>query len=322
MIMYASTQTIELNVALGVVRDKAGRVLISRRKNNTHQANLWELPGGKFAQAEDATGALNRELFEELNIKPKNSSPLIKINDSYANLKVRLHVREVHDFDGVPMAKENQPLKWVALHELNNYKFPVANKPILNAIKLGQQYAIVGGNNTQQIVLALENVAKQGVRLVQIRAKDLYKPDAEAILEAVRLKCSDLKLTYLLNSQMLVKRRLHEGVHLTALDLMNLNKRPKSSGFVAASCHHLEELNKAEQLALDFAVLSPIRQTATHPIAKPLGWHQFEQWVAQTNIPVFALGGMEKKHLDLAINYGAQGISGISLFRQTLNKTA
>lgn len=305
----------KVNVAIGVVRDKAGRVLISRRKNDAHQGGLWEFPGGKIEQSENDEQALNRELLEELNIRAMNSSPLIKINFSYPDLNVQLHVREVHGFEGEAFGREGQRLKWVAINELSGYEFPAANKPILTAIRLGQQYAIIGGNNAREILFELNNVWKQGVGLVQIRTKKLCVADAEEMLEVIRGKCRELNMTYLINSQMPVKRHLDEGVHLTSTDLKILNQRPQTSGYVAASCHNLQELYKAEQLALDFAVLSPVMQTSSHPDAKTLGWQLFKEWVTKVNIPVFALGGVTRQDFKRALACGAQGISGISLYK-------
>jgi 8-oxo-dGTP diphosphatase len=68
-------------------------------------------------------------------------------------------------------------------------------------------------------------------------------------------------------------------------------------------------------LGLDFVVLSPVNKTVSHSEANPLGWQQFSQWVAQINLPVFALGGVDKQDYDLALSCGAQGIAGISLFK-------
>ena len=303
-----------IDVAVGVVRDKTGRVLIAKRKDDAHQGGLWEFPGGKFEPAEDSQLALNRELYEELNIRTRSSSPLITINFNYPECRVHLHVREVNDFDGKPVGREGQECRWVAVGELNEYEFPEANKAILSAIKLGRHYAIIGGNNSWQILRDLENVSTQGVSLVQIRAKGLSETDTEKILAVLRIKCNELGMTYLLNSQIPVKRKLEEGLHLTSFDLMNLNQRPESAGFVAASCHSLQELRKAEQLALDFVVLSPVMDTVSHPGAKVLGWQQFTEWVAKVNIPVFALGGVTKQDYKKALACGAQGISGISLY--------
>jgi len=276
---------------------------------------LWEFPGGKFERAENGEQALNRELFEELNIKPVGSSPLIKINFNYPECHVHLHVREVYDFVGDLIGREGQECKWVAVRELDGYEFPAANKAIVSAIKLGRHYAIIGGNDSQQLMHNLESALEQGVNLIQLRVKELNESGAEEILRAVRGRCHKLGVEYLLNSQVPVQRELGEGVHLTSFDLMNLSQRPEGPGLVAASCHNLQELHKAEQLALDFAVLSPVMETVSHPGAKVLGWQQFAEWVAEVNIPVFALGGMAIDGYKKAISCGAQGMAGISLYR-------
>jgi len=303
-----------VNVAVGVVRDSAGRVLIAKRKEDAHQGGLWEFPGGKIEQGESPGQALSRELLEELNIIPNGSSPLIEVNYSYPDVDVKLHVREVSGFSGEAFGCEGQDFRWVAADKLSDYSFPAANEPILTAIKLGREYAIIGGSSAQQVLAELDNVAKQGVGLVQIRAKSLSEQDAMQLRHLLIDKCAELNINYLLNSQMSLIRTSTAGLHLTSFDLMRIDKRPDGAGFVAASCHNQQELNRAVQLSLDFAVLSPVMQTSSHPVAKPLGWQKFQEYVAQVNIPVFALGGIGKHDFEQAKANGAQGISGISLY--------
>jgi len=307
-----------VNVAVGVIKDAQDRILITQRKEDAHLGGLWEFPGGKFEVGENAESALRRELFEELNIKPIKTAPLIELNFDYPEVSVRLYVYEVSRFSGEVIAREEQDFKWVAKDELDQYQFPEANKAILSAIKVGRQYAIINGENIKQVLRDLRDVAAQGVNLVQVRAKNLNRQDAEQLIRAVRTECDVLQLEYLLNSQIIGARASGAGVHLTSSDLMVLNQRPESVGLVGASCHSFQELRQAELLGLDFVVLSPVNKTASHPEASPLGWRQCSQWVAQINLPVFALGGIDKQDYDLALSYGAQGISGISLFK--LNK--
>ncbi len=304
-----------IDVAIGVVRDKTGRILIAKRKEGVHQGGLWEFPGGKFEPIENAQQALKRELYEELNIRIKESTPLININFNYPEHHVRLHVREVCSFEGEPVGQEGQECLWVAGQELGKYEFPEANKAILSAINLGRHYAIIGGNDVQQVLRELDCVSQQGVELVQIRVKGLCELEAEGMQVAARVKCNELGVKYLINSQMREKRSLDGGVHLASCDLMSLKQRPESAGLVAASCHSLQELQRAEQLGLDFVVLAPVMETATHPKAKVLGWRQFTQLVAKVNMPVFALGGVRKQDYQMAVACGAQGISGISLYK-------
>jgi 8-oxo-dGTP diphosphatase len=83
---------------------------------------------------------------------------------------------------------------------------------------------------------------------------------------------------------------------------------------VGASCHDGEELELAAHLNADFATLSPVRSTASHPDAKPLGWDGFARLVADARLPVYALGGVEPVDLERARLAGAQGVAGIRAF--------
>ncbi|MCF7971242.1 MAG: Nudix family hydrolase, partial [Methylococcaceae bacterium] len=256
---------IRVNVAIGVIKDAQGRILIAQRKSEAHLAGLWEFPGGKFEVGENAGSALSRELFEELNIKPIKAAPLIELSFDYPEVSVRLHVYEVSRFSGEVIAREEQDFKWIAKDELEQYQFPEANKAILSAIKLGRQYAIINGDNIKQVLQDLDNVSAQGVDLVQIRAKYLSWQDAEKLISAVKTRCDVLQMECLFNSKIISAKLSGAGMHLTSSDLMMLNQRPESTGLVAASCHNLQELRQAEQLGLDFVVLSPVNKTASHP---------------------------------------------------------
>jgi len=89
---------------------------------------------------------------------------------------------------------------------------------------------------------------------------------------------------------------------------MQLARRP-SFDRVGASCHSAEELATAASLELDFAVLSPILPTASHPGAQGLGWDEFARLIEQSPLPVYALGGMQPEMLDTARERGAHGIA-------------
>ena len=47
-------------VAVGVLVDNEGRVLVSKRAADAHQGGLWEFPGGKVEAAESVDDALRR----------------------------------------------------------------------------------------------------------------------------------------------------------------------------------------------------------------------------------------------------------------------
>ena len=88
-----------------------------------------------------------------------------------------------------------------------------------------------------------------------------------------------------------------DGVQLTGAQGAELSVRP-DVGWCAASCHNAAELRRAEQLGCDFALLSPVLATKSHPGAPHLGWENFAAIAAGSSIPVYALGGLTPRHAD------------------------
>jgi 8-oxo-dGTP diphosphatase len=121
-------------VAVGVVLDEAGKVLITRRASDSHQGGLWEFPGGKVEPGESLATALARELREELGIEIGRTSPLLEIRHDYGDKCVLLDVHVVWTFSGEALGLEDQPLVWIAPGELRQYRFPEANEPIIGAL--------------------------------------------------------------------------------------------------------------------------------------------------------------------------------------------
>ena len=102
------------------------------------------------------------------------------------------------------------------------------------------------------------------------------------------------------------------GLHLSARALAALGERPGlADDLVGASCHDAEELARAAALGLDYALLSPVRATASHPGLPPLGWTRFAELVDPAPLPIFALGGLAPADLSDAFRHGAQGIACI-----------
>ena len=63
-------------VAVGVLIDAEGRVLVARRAPDAHQGSPGEFPGGKV-EAHESVGDASSELEEELGIQVEGSEPLM-----------------------------------------------------------------------------------------------------------------------------------------------------------------------------------------------------------------------------------------------------
>ncbi len=301
-----------------MIRDFNGRVLLTRRAQNTHQGGLWEFPGGKLELSETVEQGLRREIKEELGLELLGHRPLIRNLHHYSDKSVLLDVHLVTDYQGVAQGLENQPLKWVEPECLMDYPMPEADLPVVRAITLPERYLITGPDPLQQkqFLDRLRQALDGGIGLVQLRVGEIPE---QAMLELGReaLKlCRSRKARMLLNGTPEMAQRIGaDGVHLNSKRLLEMTKRPLSAdSLVAASCHTAEDLSHASALGLDFSVLSPVNPTRSHPEANPLGWERFGRLVDGANLPVYALGGMQQGDLETAWERGAQGIAGISCF--------
>ncbi len=304
-----------LQVAVGVIKDKTGNVLISLRHDKAHQGGLWEFPGGKVESGETVEQALARELKEELDISVGDLSPLIQIKHQYTDLNVLLDVWTVSSFSGQAKGCEGQEIKWVSQNELSDYCFPEANIPIIAAAKLPAEYAILNAGNLADCIKDLEIILNKGIKLIQARIKLLSAAEVNQFIELAQPLCQQQGAQLLINSAVANASQLRaDGLHLTSTNLMALTERPSAYSWVAASCHNQQELKQAEKIGLDFVVIAPVLATQTHPDTEPLGWNVFRELVSSANIPIYALGGMQPEHLQLAKSSGAQGIAGISCF--------
>ena len=120
-----------IHVAVGVVFNDKGEVLIAKRQPHKHQGGCWEFPGGKVELSETIPHALKRELQEEIGIVVLESSPWLEIAHDYGFKQVYLNVYKVTAFEGEPQSCEGQPIQWVHPQDLLQLPIPEANRSII-----------------------------------------------------------------------------------------------------------------------------------------------------------------------------------------------
>jgi len=183
--------------------------------------------------------------------------------------------------------------------------------------ELPRRYVITPpGLEGPALLAGLEEVLARGARLIQLRLVPLEPAEHAALAaEALRL-CRARGARLLINGpQELAAAWGMDGVHLSARRLASLEARP-ALGLAGASCHGPEELARAAALGLDYALLSPVRPTASHPERPALGWERFAAWAREVagTLPVYALGGVGPEDLGRAREAGAWGVAGIRAF--------
>lgn len=304
-----------VHVVAGALIDAKDRVLLAQRHADAHQGGLWEFPGGKLEPGEAPADGLRRELDEELGIDMVAHRPLIRVTHHYPDRSVLLDVHLVTEWRGDVVGREGQPLAWSARNALDGYAMPAADVPIVKALQLPSVYLItppsVGEEN--RFLASLDNALQAGIRLVQLRLFDIVDAQLEDIGSAVVQRCDAYGARVLFNGDPQLARRIGaHGVHLSGRRLYEEPANGKQRhGLLAASCHSPKDLQQAARIGADFAVLSPVLPTRSHPDQEPLGWETFAQWVEAAQLPVFALGGMQPSFTELAWQKGAQGVAGI-----------
>jgi len=318
MTTLKSTQSIEHNithVAVAIVVNSEGEILISRRPEGVHLEGFWEFPGGKLEQDETVFTAIQRELAEETGIQIKSGRQLIKVLHEYPEKTVKLDTWLIKDWSGLAEGLEGQEVRWVGRNELINYKFPEADRPIISALNLPSVYQISPepDYDLEEFLKKVEACLQNDTKLFQLRAKNLSSSSLKKLSEPIKKLCEKYHARWLINGESQdVERFNADGVHLSSERLMALTTRPLSDEFlVGASCHNTEELEHAERMGVDFAVLSPVNKTLSHPELSPLGLNKFKQLIEGINIPIYALGGMSHADLESVWEFGAQGVAMI-----------
>lgn len=123
-----------VEVAAGLVY-REGRYLIARRKTGVHLAGFWEFPGGKREPGETLEECLQRELFEELNIRIDVPIPFQIVRHQYPEKTVELHFFRCGIESGQATAIDCAEIRWVWPHELADFEFPPADRLVIEALR-------------------------------------------------------------------------------------------------------------------------------------------------------------------------------------------
>ena len=302
-----------VEVAAGVLLREDGCYLLGQRAPDTVYAGYWEFPGGKVERGESPAQALVRELDEELGIRVTRLRPWLCREHLYEHAHVRLHFHEVAAWEGELADRVHSALAWVRPEGPAREPMRPANGPILKALRLPRTMGITQAAEIGVEVQldALERALAGGLRLVQVREATLPDAAREAFARAALARVRAHGGLLVVNEDEVLARRIGaDGVHLPARDLAALERRPDFP-LVAASCHAAVDLDRAAALGCDFAVMGPVRATASHPGVPGIGWDSFAAALAVPPLPTFALGGLSRADLDAAQRAGAHGIAAI-----------
>ncbi len=304
-----------VHVAVGLVFNAEGEVLVSRRRPGGHLGGLWEFPGGKVEAGETAAQALRRELAEELGIDARRAFPVKKVFHRYEDRAVLLDVWRVAEHAGRPRGLEGQEVAWRPLERLRPEDFPAADAPVIGVLRLPPEIAITpAAADWPEARRTVETLRAARAPMILFRQRHLALGDYRRWFERASALCGSGGPGLLFAHDAVREPPPGAaGLHVSAGRLARLRRRP-AAGLLSASCHDLAELKRAEALGVDLALLSPVGATEKHGGAPGMGWERFRELAGQVSMPVYALGGVRRADLAAARRRGACGIAGVRTF--------
>jgi 8-oxo-dGTP diphosphatase len=300
-------------VAAAVIERPDGSFLLGQRAPDTFYPGYWEFPGGKVEAGETPRDALIRELREELEIEVLRATPWIVREHVYEHAHVRLHFFRVPEWRGEIKDHVHSALEWQRPGATNVAPMLPANAPVLASLALPEVYGVTHAYEigVQPQLDALERALQNGLRLVQLREAQLPADQREPFAAAAVARCQRHGARVLVNGDAQLAWAVGaDGLHLTGEQLKGLRGRPNFP-LVSASCHDAAELKRAAEYQLDFAVLGPVKPTASHPGQSGIGWSAVEKLLEYFPLPVYAIGGLGRDDLASARLAGAHGIAAI-----------
>ena len=300
-----------VEVAAAVITRADGSILLGQRPAGKVYAGYWEFPGGKIEEGESPRAALARELHEELGIDVEHAYPWLTRDYDYEHAAVRLRFFRVVEWSGALHGRENQHFSWQSPTSVRVAPLLPANAPIMRALRLPPVYAIshAGALGREHFLRSLEQALAGGLALLQVREKQMPEEELALFLAQVMRLARGHGARVLVNGNVaLAQWAGADGIHLTAAQLMQLDRKPPLE-LVGASCHDESELTRASQVGADFVVLGPVRATPSHPEARTMGWERFGRLISDYSLPVYALGGLNRADMETAWQAGAHGIS-------------
>lgn len=160
----------------------------------------------------------------------------------------------------------------------------------------------------------VKHVLDKGIRLIQVREKDLPEDELFSLLEDVVKVSQGYGAKIFVNSRVDMAVLLNlEGVHLPSRSIPLYRVKHKFPHLkVGKSCHTVEELLKAQEDGADYLFFSPIFPVEGK--GRPVGIEGLTEILKVVKVPVYALGGINKINLKEVLDTGVYGVAGIRMF--------
>jgi len=125
----------KIEVVAGVIFCKDLVLCVQRPKNKLpYISEKFEFPGGKIEEGETKEEALQRELFEELNLSIKIKSFFLTVVHEYPDFELTMHSFMCEVKSKELILHEHIDQKWLKISELTELDWAAADIPIVDKL--------------------------------------------------------------------------------------------------------------------------------------------------------------------------------------------
>jgi A/G-specific adenine glycosylase len=133
-ITVKSKSTPEYHIAVGIIHNN-DHILITQRQLKGLLGGLWEFPGGRVKQGENAEQACIRKVKEKINLDVEITGFLTRINHAYTHFKIVMDVFDCGVQSGRVTLNGPADYRWIDIAEIDHFPFHAANHKFIPLLK-------------------------------------------------------------------------------------------------------------------------------------------------------------------------------------------
>lgn len=161
----------------------------------------------------------------------------------------------------------------------------------------------------------VESALKGGITCLQLREKELDEESFLAEAKEIATLCKRYGVPFIINDNVEISLKCGaDGVHIGQddMDIVEVRKQLGADKIIGVSAHNVEEAIEAAKNGADYLGSGAMFTTETKTNVTPLSVKTLKEICAAVDIPVVAIGGINKKNLPQLLGAGADGVALVS----------
>lgn len=179
-------------------------------------------------------------------------------------------------------------------------------------------------NSKEQLVTKVHQALTAGITMFQYREKgksNLNTAEREQTAQQLKELCHSYQVPFVVDDDIdLAVKVGADGIHVGQNDeqIQRVLKQAGKHQFVGYSCNTLKEIDRANQLGVDYIGSGPVFPTQSKADADPaIGTKKLHQLVQRSRHPLVAIGGIAEDNLSAIAQTDCRGIATISMIMQS-----